>query len=117
MDKKDIKKAFGANLKKYRLINDKSQEEIALAEGMSATFVSELERGIRCPTIDTVFKLSKILNVTPAQLINFDSDFYTNTEAHIIVLNVLENVPDDSKLKLARIFERLAELYITEERN
>jgi len=111
MDKKDIQKAFGANLKKYRLVNNKSQEEIALAESMSSTFIGELERGIRCPTIDTVFKLSKILNVTPAQLLDFDTELYTNSEAYIIMMNTFNSVPDDSKLKLARIFERFADLY------
>lgn len=111
MDKKDLQKAFGKNLKKYRLKGKRSQEQIALAGNTSTTHIGELERGERCPSLDTIFKLSKILNVTPAKLLDFDTNFYTDEESYMIVMNVLDRIPDNNRLKLARIFERFAELY------
>jgi transcriptional regulator with XRE-family HTH domain len=111
MNKKDLQRAFGANLKKYRLRDKRSQEQIALAGNTSTTQIGELERGERCPSLETIFKLSKILNITPAQLLDFDTEVYTDSEAYIIMMNTFNSVSDESKLKLARTFERLAELY------
>jgi transcriptional regulator with XRE-family HTH domain len=111
MNKMDLQRAFGQNLKKYRLKSKRSQEQIALAGNTSPTHIGELERGERCPSLDTIFKLSKILGVTPSQLLDFDTDYYTNTEAHIIIAELLSSVPDNAKLKLACIFRTLVELY------
>ncbi|MDR0786216.1 MAG: helix-turn-helix domain-containing protein [Treponema sp.] len=38
------------------------------------TYISDLEKGIRNPTITTIFTLCKSLNVTPAELLKgFDN--------------------------------------------
>jgi transcriptional regulator with XRE-family HTH domain len=111
MIKKEVQKAFGNSLKKYRLLSNKSQEELAFSESMSPAYIGALERGEKCPSLDTIYKLSRSLGVSPLQLLDFDNDVYTDTEAYIIVMNVLNNVPDNNRLKLARIFEKFAELY------
>jgi transcriptional regulator with XRE-family HTH domain len=114
MNKKDLQRAFGANLKKYRLRNKRSQEQIALAGNTSTTQIGELERGERCPSLETIFKLSRILNITPAQLLDFDTELYTDSEAYIIMMNTFDDVPDRHKLKLARVFKTLAKAYADE---
>jgi transcriptional regulator with XRE-family HTH domain len=111
MDKKSIQQAFGKNLKKYRAMQGKNQEEFAFSADMSAAYLSELERGEKCPTIDTVYRISRALQITIAELLDFDSGEQAESEALLLVKNVLTGVPDCNKLKLARVFERLAELY------
>ena len=111
MDKTDIKRAFGNNLKKYRLSAKMSQEDIALAENMSPTYISELERGEKCPSLDTIFKLGKALNVSPSMLVLFETGEHTETEVIAIVSNALKEVPSEHKIKLARVFEILAKVY------
>jgi len=111
MDKKSIQKAFGANLKKYRVMHGKNQEEFAFSADMSAAYLSELERGEKCPTIDTVYKISRALHITIAELLDFDSGEQVDSEALLLVKSTLKNVPDKNKLKLARVFERLAVMF------
>ena len=47
-----------------------SQEQLALAADVDRTFVSQMERGIRQPTLTTLFKLSEALEIQPSTLIS-----------------------------------------------
>ena len=57
-----VSKAFGRVLREQRLNMDLSQEALALAADVDRTFVSQMERGIRQPTLTTLFKLAGALN-------------------------------------------------------
>lgn len=61
--------AFGEVLREYRQRAELSQEGLALAAGIDRTYVSLLERGLRQPTLDMVFKLANELDVAPATLV------------------------------------------------
>ncbi|MFB2348489.1 helix-turn-helix domain-containing protein [Priestia megaterium] len=65
----DIEQAFGIVLKKYRLERSISQENLAFGAGLDRTYISLLERGKRRPTVNTLFAISKVLNVKPYKLI------------------------------------------------
>ncbi len=65
----NIEQIFGSILQEYRLNSKMSQEELAFNSGLDRTYISLLERGKRRPTINTLFALSKALNVNPSLLI------------------------------------------------
>lgn len=65
----DIEQAFGIVIKKYRLERSISQENLAFGAGLDRTFISLLERGKRRPTINTLFAISKVLEVKPHNMI------------------------------------------------
>ena len=56
-------------MREQRLSRDLSQEELALAAAVDRTFVSQMERGIRQPTITTLMKLAGALGIQPSTLI------------------------------------------------
>ncbi|MDQ0087616.1 transcriptional regulator with XRE-family HTH domain [Paenibacillus anaericanus] len=62
-------KAFGIILKKYRGMVSLSQEELAHQSNLDRTFISLLERGLRRPTLNTIFVISKCLNKKPSELV------------------------------------------------
>lgn len=64
-----IEKAFGLVLRKYRQQMSLSQEELSHRCDLDRTFISLLERGLRRPTLNTIFILAKNLNITPTILI------------------------------------------------
>lgn len=66
----NIHRAFGKVLREYRSKADLSQEDLALEAGIDRTFVSLLERGQRQPTLTTLFRLAKVLEVSPATLVS-----------------------------------------------
>ena len=65
---------FGRRLRAVREARDLSQEELAHAvteQGgrLSTKFVSELERGLKAPTLTMILKLSKALKTPVAELL------------------------------------------------
>ncbi len=61
--------AFGRVLREQRLARGVSQEALALEAGVDRTFVSQLERGIRQPTLTTLWKLAGVLRIAPPLVI------------------------------------------------
>lgn len=64
-----IENSFGMILRKHRKYRKLSQEDLALEADIDRTFLSELERGVRKPTINTVFALCYALQIKPSELI------------------------------------------------
>lgn len=64
----DIAAQFGDNLARYRKAADLSQDEVSVRASLHRTEVSQLERGLRVPRIDTVAKLAGALEVDPGEL-------------------------------------------------
>ncbi|HZK94179.1 MAG TPA: helix-turn-helix transcriptional regulator [Prolixibacteraceae bacterium] len=60
---------FGNVLRELRDENNISQEKLAEYCDLDRTYISLLERGLRQPTITTIFKLAKALNISPSALI------------------------------------------------
>ncbi|MBZ9965004.1 helix-turn-helix domain-containing protein [Mesorhizobium sp. BR1-1-2] len=66
----DIRKRLGLNLRRLRLAKGLSQEAFADDVGIHRTYVSDLERGRRNPTITIVEKLAMFLAVKPGELLD-----------------------------------------------
>jgi len=64
-----IVEIFGQVLREMRVKNHISQEKLAEYCDLDRTYISLLERGLRQPTITTIFKLAKALNISPSSLI------------------------------------------------
>ncbi|MFN3748262.1 MAG: helix-turn-helix domain-containing protein [Sphingorhabdus sp.] len=64
----DIHKRLGANLKRLRTAKGWSQEQFAFEAGIHRTYISDLERGARNPTISVVQRLADCLGVGVGQL-------------------------------------------------
>ncbi len=66
--KKSLAMIFGEVLKELRKEAGISQEDLANECELDRSFISMLERGLRMPTIETVFKLSKALQKRPFEI-------------------------------------------------
>jgi len=65
----DIRKRLGSNVKRLRLEKGWSQEDFADRADIHRTYVSDIERAARNPTITVVEKLAKALKVKASVLI------------------------------------------------
>ncbi len=65
----DIRKRLGSNVKRLRQGKGWSQEDYADRAGIHRTYVSDIERAARNPTISVVEKLAKALKVNASVLI------------------------------------------------
>ena len=66
----DIQNRLGRNLRRLRQEKGWSQESFAFEAQIHRTYVSDLERGARNPTITVVEKLAKALKVKPGLLLD-----------------------------------------------
>src|SRR3546814_11002075 len=64
----DIRERLARNLRLLRQEKGWSQEAFADEAGLHRTYISDLERGARNPTITVVDKLAIALGVTPGRL-------------------------------------------------
>jgi transcriptional regulator with XRE-family HTH domain len=66
----DIKTRLGQNVRRLRLEKGWSQEDYADRAGIHRTYVSDIERGARNPTVTVVEKLAKPLGIKAGQLLD-----------------------------------------------
>ncbi|MCL2638904.1 MAG: helix-turn-helix domain-containing protein [Oscillospiraceae bacterium] len=111
MDKKTIQKSFGENLRKYRNMSGKSQEELAFSAEISTVHLGALERGEKCPTIETLLKLCTAMRISPTRLLELGDYEYESSEAVFIINRALKDIPDKDKVQLALVFEQLVKVY------
>lgn len=60
---------FGKVLRKLRVGKKLSQEKLAELCDLDRTYISLLERGLRQPTILTLFKIADALDLPPSELV------------------------------------------------
>lgn len=61
--------AFGEAVRECRAELGLSQESLAFRSGLDRTYISGIERGVRNPTLRTIFKIADALNTSPAALL------------------------------------------------
>ncbi|WP_317623098.1 helix-turn-helix domain-containing protein [Thiohalomonas denitrificans] len=64
-----LETAFGQVLRARRIECKLSQERLALEAGVDRTFISFLERGLRQPSLRSLFALAEALDTSPAKLV------------------------------------------------
>ncbi len=64
-----LEEAFGKALQARRKGAGLSQEELSFQAGLHRTYISMLERGLRSPTLATIFKVSACLEMRPSALV------------------------------------------------
>jgi transcriptional regulator with XRE-family HTH domain len=69
-----LSKAFGLVLKDVRARAELSQEELAFDAGLHPTYVSQLERGLKSPSLEAVDALARVLDRRPHTLIQAAED-------------------------------------------
>ena len=69
----DLVAQLGRNVRAIRISLGLSQEELAFRAGMKRTYLSDLERGVRNPTVRAVERLALAMEVAADQLLLNDA--------------------------------------------
>lgn len=64
-----INDTFAGALRHYRKLAAMSQEDLASAASLDRTYISQLERGRKSPTLTTLARLAACLDLTVQQLL------------------------------------------------
>ena len=101
------KQALGARIKELRNCNKITQDKLSELVGIDPKHLSRIENGKNYPSLETLEKLSKNLNVTLEDLFRIN---HLNDKAELIneIHLHLEKLPDK---KLRFIYKMIKELY------
>jgi transcriptional regulator with XRE-family HTH domain len=69
----DVVQLLGANVRRHRQLKGMTQEQLALEAGMERSYVSDLERGTRNPTVRALGRLAEALGVEPKELLDMST--------------------------------------------
>lgn len=73
----NIRRLVGGNIRRLRLARGLSQEHLAFEAKLDPSFISEIETGVKSPTITTLQKIANALGVKVAE---FFSEAHTDTQ-------------------------------------
>ena len=64
-----VEDAFGLTLQDLRKVRKISQEELGFESGCHRTYISQLERGRKSPSLRTIFQLAVALKTSPSEIV------------------------------------------------
>ena len=98
----NIKKKLGSKIKEIRKSKKYTQEFVAEKMGIETKSLSNIERGLFYPTAENLEKISKILEVQPCELFDFEHH-KSDEELKEDILKIVAENPD----KLKQIYKSL----------
>ena len=78
--KKNVSHSISQNIKRYRLINNMTQEELAGKLNLDTQYYSQLERGERNFTIEKIIHLCSIFHIGVEEIIEVETTEPENTD-------------------------------------
>jgi CheY-like chemotaxis protein len=99
----DLKTLLGTAIKSGRSQLGISQEELGYRAGLHRTYISDLERGARNPSIESIEKLARALQISVSML--FEQATGANRAKQLVEILLVEDNPRDVQLT-KRAFEK-----------
>ena len=95
--------SLGSRLRYYRESCNITQYEMAEYAGLSRNYISNIERDVNKPSIQVIISYCNILNVSPNDLLGYDSELSTE------LINILKTLSIQETNKLIRIIKIMKE--------
>lgn len=107
-DRETISYKIGERIHDFRVQRKMSQEELALASEIHPAYLGRLERGEKCPTVDTLYKVSQGLKVPLSELLNITAEISpSHTEAVQRIETALDGLSEKDAVDIAEIVEKI----------
>lgn len=110
-DRETISFLIGQRIQGLRKQQKISQEELALLSDIHPAYLGRVERGEKCPTVQTLFKISQGLKVPLSQITDVEAPLeHTNLEAMQRIQNAMDGLTPDEAMIIAEIVEKAVSL-------
>ncbi|MDD6489875.1 MAG: helix-turn-helix transcriptional regulator [Clostridia bacterium] len=107
-DRETISYKIGERIHDFRVQRKMSQEELALASEIHPAYLGRLERGEKCPTVDTLYKVSQGLKIPLSELLNITAEINpSHTEAIQRIETALDGLSEKDAVDIAEIVEKI----------
>ena len=109
-EREKISVEIGARIRAFRTSRKMSQEELALAAELTPAYLGRVERGEKCPSVDTIYKISLGLNIPMFEIVDISAELSPAKEQALRrIESILADMPDDAALRLADFIQQLAD--------
>ena len=110
MQKQQIMEATADRIRRLRKQRDMSQEELALRAGINTVYFGQIERGQKCPTVDTLYKIAMGLDVPLTELLRFDTGPSGIQDIDAYMAQLLKRIPPNKMAQVIKVLEAIADL-------
>lgn len=104
----DTAKALGERIRSLRRAMDMTQEALAEKAGLSIQHVGEVERGSGNPTLSSLAKLSKGLEITMAELFDLEHERLSEDELRLHLSEMVRTAREGDLRLIHRIMAIVA---------
>ncbi len=112
MERTELCRKIGASIRKHRLSVDMSQENLSLSAGLHSAYIGRLERGEKCPTVDTLYKISDALGVSVFDLLSDNKAESVSGDALRSIEESLAKISIEKQHDVARIISSITEMIV-----
>lgn len=110
-NRETISAIIGERIRQFRSQQSLSQEELAFASDIHPAYVGKIERGEKCPTIETLNKIAKGLKIPLCKLIDTDSATdIEKSDAFYRIKFAMNDLTPEQMLRVAQIVEQITDL-------
>jgi transcriptional regulator with XRE-family HTH domain len=106
-----IHKNIGIRIRQHRNHLGLSQEKLALNAGLTVSFLGDIERCQKKPTVESLEKILNALHISFCDFFDFEKEikpFHDCTSLEKLIIN-LQNRPDDEIEAIYSIVEKIIE--------
>lgn len=101
-------RSIGLLMQQYREKAGLSQEQLAEAVGLSAIFISFIERGVKKPSLDKFVEIVNVLNITADQLlVGVLKNGYKIRASKLT--EILDTLPPDEQNRVLSVVEAMVQ--------
>ncbi len=110
--KEEITRETAARIRALRQQRGLSQEAVALRADLNPAYFGHIERGLKCPTVDTLNKIAGALDLPLWELLRFDGPPAAARDRDIDARcqALLTQVPEHKREQVLRILEDIVAL-------
>lgn len=107
-----ITNAVGKRVRQLRTARNLSQESLALSAGISTNYLGQVERGVKTPTVETIYKICGALDIALPEFFILEDidDEGKHSLAYHSILESLKDLPADSAIRISLIIKEIAAL-------
>lgn len=111
MRKREIMQATADRIRHLRRQRDISQEELALRAGINTVYYGQIERGQKCPTVDTLYKIAVGLDVPLPDLLRFDEPSTDIEDLSAYMERLIKRIPPNKATQIVKVLESVVDLF------
>lgn len=108
INRERISYIIGQRIYTFRTQKKLSQEALAFKSEIHQAYLGRVERGEKCPTIETLYKISNGLQIPLSELLDVSSEVKpTNIEAMHRIQTAMQCLSDEEAVEVAEIVEKI----------